>query len=58
MSGGSLSIRGYLFFFISISSNEKRVNDSFAPSDLLNNWTAVYQYHSELLCSPLLTFAV
>lgn len=30
--------------FISISSNEKRgVNDSFAPNDLLNKWTAVFE---------------
>lgn len=35
------------FFFISISSHQKRgVNDSFAPSDLLNNWTVVYQWDS------------
>lgn len=35
------------FFFISISSHQKRgVNDSFAPGDLLNNWTVMYQCDS------------
>lgn len=32
---------------------EKRgVNDSFAPSDLLSNWTAMYRCDSERLASP------
>lgn len=34
---------------------KKRVNDSFAPSDLLNNWTATYPHDSELPGSPPFT---
>ena len=55
--GGALSVRSHRSSSLPLPAR-RRVNDSFAPSDLLNNWTVVYPCHSEGPPSPPCTFSV